>query len=592
MSEAALSAQKQQEILGCVLPPVEIAPFSYQYGSRYLAATYCGFDAPPSEIPGEWQHGWQPDYMNWHPEGIVGFDGLSRHHRKTAWQFVARKDQEEALKNFGYQNVAAIGHPLIYLDPPPVERLANSLLVMPVHSIATTEHHWNFDEYADTIQNIAGEFSQILVCVSPSCLEKGYWVDAFRSRGFPVVSGASFQDKNAYHRISILLKRFEFITTNGFGSHLAYAQYFGAKTSIFGPWPLYRKDDYSNTPFYQRCPELLDFNLSKLKGQRVRDEWPWLFTHPSEGISEPEWASFQLGLEMKRQPQELKQLFQWDIQPVQQSIQNKIQSTVKKLLNKTSRAIHRIAEPNIHKRDKKLAQLQGGMLKKVILDETCYNISNGSQAAREYKIYHQNKSAQILTNPHDYPMIDLVPGDGIALKYFILSFPDRPIYSVASRSIINTLLGSKTEIKNPKTNIHALSISSELNRNDSEKCCHIIDSFKAIAFKNPKERTILEHTGVIRCRLCPNCFSGFFEYCRTLPRLSLLIIEYRETQQPSLNSLCRCLDELDFAIQTHSIHFSAKWQNADTDANLTYLSALRLGDAQRSCFHSLSLNKS
>ncbi len=37
-------------------------------------------------------------------------------------------------------------------------------------------------------------------------------------------------------RLRRLFGRFEFVTTNGFGSHIAYAAAAGAKVSVFGPY--------------------------------------------------------------------------------------------------------------------------------------------------------------------------------------------------------------------------------------------------------------------------------------------------------------------------------------------------------------------
>ena len=58
----------------------------------------------------EWQHGWQSVYSNRVADAIVGNDGLA-HTRRDLKYFVARTDQAEALKDFGFPNAVATGLP-------------------------------------------------------------------------------------------------------------------------------------------------------------------------------------------------------------------------------------------------------------------------------------------------------------------------------------------------------------------------------------------------------------------------------------------------------------------------------------------------
>src|SRR5262249_11239822 len=150
----------------------------------------------------------------------------------------------------GYRNVKAIGLPIAYLAKATLERRAGSLLVMPAHSLEYTNHTWKFDEYADEIVRIAPRFSEVALCVHPSCLETGYWVDAFSKRGFTVYKGAAVNDRRGLERIATLLSSFEYVTTNTLGSHVAYASFCAAKVSIYGPYAEYRAEDFANTPFY------------------------------------------------------------------------------------------------------------------------------------------------------------------------------------------------------------------------------------------------------------------------------------------------------------------------------------------------------
>ena len=192
-----------------------------QYGAYQVAASYCGFSVPPRAFLGEWQHGWAPPEMNFHPEAVTANDGLSLHRRSTHSYLVAREDQEHYLKQEGYASVHSVGLPIIYQRSQEVERLPGSLLVMPVHSLDYTTHDWNFEQFAREIHTIRNRFSSVVACVSPSCFRRGYWVEAFQERGIPLISGADYFDANSYQRLVRLFGRFDFMTTNGFGSHIA-----------------------------------------------------------------------------------------------------------------------------------------------------------------------------------------------------------------------------------------------------------------------------------------------------------------------------------------------------------------------------------
>ena len=573
----------ESQIVGVPLPELIQAPFSEQYGSRWQAARYCGLSSPPSSLPGEWQHGWLPEYANWHPEGIVGTDGTSRYRKTESSQFVARQDQAEALTRFGYTKAFAIGHPLAYVDAPRVDRLPNSLLVMPVHSISTTEHQWNFDEYAECIEGISADFDQIVICVSPSCFQKGYWVEAFRRRGFPVISGANFLDKNAYVRMATLFQRFEFTTTNGFGSHLAYAQFYGSRTTIYGPWPDYRPKDFEKDPFYLRCPEILEFYFATPHRERVRGSWPWLFRDPREGIAAREWAEGQLGKDQKRGAQELMELFGWSQQPADCSLINVVRSTAKEGLLKASRAFYRLAEPAHAREERSLAKLMAGTKNGIatsVLNDKIYKITNGPRAVREFEVFHQKRIGSLFAEPPEAPFFDLVPGDGIAFvacrtyhsyrKFYFLSNDDG---SCIQRNIRSFGLDNVTSIGVPK------SISAK----KSFSCCDVVHWLEHYG-DDGIQRNIIESSAVIRLRLCPDCQERFFANCKSLPGLSLLLIEYIERNEPSLSPIMDSLSRMGFTVNTRSLHFYPAWNNPDCEANLTYLAALRLGEAQRSQF--------
>lgn len=282
-----------------------------QYGYLGVAARYCGLRRPLSKLYSEWQHGWHPPSHNFHPELVVGTDGRSAEVKQQKRFLVAREDQEQFLRSLGYADVHAVGLPLIYQPPAEVTRRAGALLVMPVHSLAYTQHSWNFEQYADEIEALRGRFAEIVVCVHPSCWERGYWVDAFQQRGFKVIRGANFRDARAYERLAALFGQVEFVTSNGFGSHLVYASFFGARASIDGTFAQIRAEDYAGSALYQRHPSMLERVVALLDEPALREEFPHLFRQPWQVELQVEWARDQLGWSCRRSPAELLELLGW-----------------------------------------------------------------------------------------------------------------------------------------------------------------------------------------------------------------------------------------------------------------------------------------
>ena len=259
------------------LPGTNFQKFNEAYGDSFIAAKYCGFNKTPKPTDGEWQHGWIIPERNIHPEFVIGSDGLSIT-RKNKKYFVARKDQEEYLFKQGFTNVKAIGLPIVYIKKPEITRTKGSLLVMPVHSLSDTTETWDDEEYASYIQSISTHFTKVVICLHRSCINKGNWIKAFTNKRFNIVLGADPNDSNSYDRLALLFSHFEFITTNEFGSHLAYGAYFGAKPSIAGPPPKFERQDYAQTLFYKNAPMVLDIVDSWVKDGFYKKKYAFIVT--------------------------------------------------------------------------------------------------------------------------------------------------------------------------------------------------------------------------------------------------------------------------------------------------------------------------
>lgn len=277
------------------------------YGDIRLVRKYCNF--PGVSIPGEWQHSWVPSFYNKLPELILGSDGLSKY-RKMKTCFVAREDQKDILTKYGYTKVHAIGLPIIYLNVKKYSRIPKSLLIMPDHTLDERHLKSRDQDYYEHLLSHKASFSYVTLCVHKSCFNKKRW-----QRLFPladnIVIGAHVNDAQAYEKMAELLSTHEFMTTNDFGSHVAYAAFFGCKVSVSGPRPYFSKKDRVNSTLYRNCPECLEFRYEIHHCETFSKTYPFFMVAPHLAEKHEEWAQFELGFQCKKSPAELRKIFGW-----------------------------------------------------------------------------------------------------------------------------------------------------------------------------------------------------------------------------------------------------------------------------------------
>lgn len=279
------------------------------YGAGTVAAEYCSVE-PFRPLRGTWQHGWIPSHLAVHPELVIM---SSQPPQKRHYCWVARKDQALYLHQRGFKKAKAIGLPIVYLKEENINRIPGSLLVMPPHSNNATTHDWDFASYAEEIARLKKEFSNIVISIHPIDWAKGYWIDDFRRYGFDIIQGINGFDKNALKRLQILMSSFEYVTTNSFGSAIAYAAYFGAKVSIFGRFAQYKEEDIRNDPLCVRAPEMIQPLVTAISEKELRSHYPKLFCHPLEARENTDWACIELGHNNKVTPEEMRYLFGFNL---------------------------------------------------------------------------------------------------------------------------------------------------------------------------------------------------------------------------------------------------------------------------------------
>jgi len=282
-------------------------PYTAMYGSDVVAARYCGFPHPPSAPLGLWMHGWYPETRPLdRPERL--FDVTMAHLREEQY-WVTTERQAEFLRRLGFPRSRAIGLPLVYVAAPRVAREKGSLLVMPAHSLPASDRAWATSDYVTSTRALRPAFRRICVCVNGHDWIRGNWVHDFQDAGFEVIRGAG--DASSLERMASLFAQFESVTTNGFGSLIAYASAFGARVSFHGPFSEVTPDSLKNVPFFVDNPELLTAEARCSEESYCREMFPELFCHPADARERVEWGRAEIGWQNKISPDELRHLFGW-----------------------------------------------------------------------------------------------------------------------------------------------------------------------------------------------------------------------------------------------------------------------------------------
>lgn len=312
---------------------------SHSYGAHVIARRYCGIEdvdhvlprrsadgvfRAKAGVPGYWMHGWIPAYHHLHPAFIAmhkregqgeGYDYETqiRHEKEHTPQWVSRADQAEFLRAHGYRHVTAIGLPIVYLPAPPVRRVPGSLLVMPPHSHLSHGDGDRFaEQYADAIAAVTSRFEHVYVGINGADLADRQWVDAFRRRSIDVFMTTDPADPDTLARLHRILSTFEYVTTNGFGSHIAFAAYCGAKVSVYGPFaefPLERVGAVYPAKVY---PHLLEQAHDLCTERALRQHYPFLFVDPGQATERREWGAHEVGEPSRVSPETLRALFGWE----------------------------------------------------------------------------------------------------------------------------------------------------------------------------------------------------------------------------------------------------------------------------------------
>ncbi|MBF0185536.1 MAG: hypothetical protein HQM06_14280 [Magnetococcales bacterium] len=296
------------------------------YGAAQLVADKLGLKKLPPLSHLSWIHGWRPEKIVYpdqlardHHMGVRGKDELQ--FTITAQQrrpyLVAVKEYEALLQANGYPDTRAVGLPFVYVDPNPESiRIPGSLLVMPTHVLIGMDARSDEREYLEYIRSIAHRFSRVVFCVNLSCVVNNMWIENIEKYGFDYVLGAGLMDLNALIRMRRIFDSFEYMTSNGIGSHVVYAGLCGVKVSLSGPLDYFHPELFRNEPEWKdpQRRQRIAFAHANLQHDVLRAKWPWLYVAPEQAEPCVPWARQETGYDNRVSFRALAEIFNWPVE--------------------------------------------------------------------------------------------------------------------------------------------------------------------------------------------------------------------------------------------------------------------------------------
>lgn len=354
------------------------------YGDIKELAAYCGLDYLQFRLSGEWQHGWIPPERNFHPESVIGSSGESRLHRTKQSYFVARLDQSEFLSKCGYLKVRAIGHPYIYTRKKIYTRRKNSLLIMPSHSTieSTAGRDESLATYLQYISSFRDQFDEVYACVHSADMDS--YIHEFNSLNIKVIEGSHESDQNSYLRMRSLGSQFEYMTTNYFGSQVAYFSYVGCKVSVAGPKPNIPVESLKSLQFYQNAPFCV--NSTDYVNNLIEKAYSCFLVSPWEAVTKVEWAQEQLGEKYKLDAIDCIEI----LSPKLQTQRSKTGSLAKSFLKKVLPVKAKIVAQRVLSLPKKTISPHNPLLRQSLSIETHLTTDELLCLASFSKSLHQN----------------------------------------------------------------------------------------------------------------------------------------------------------------------------------------------------------
>jgi hypothetical protein len=290
----------------------EAQPLTYRnstdrYGFSWVLAEILKKEYPPRAFC-DWVHGWVwwEDLMK--VEDLVGARGAYR----NASIVVCNLSEFNVLAEAGYTNVSVGGLPFAYVRNQHTLRCEHSLLAF-IGKSAEVERHNVLDlGYLDFLASQVGAFENIYVSVAVFDQSRDL-IREIKRRSLHPVPGSHPTDKRSLLRTRISLEHCKYVSTNTFGSHIAYALAVGCHVSVFTPLYRYNKNVFLNTvhQYSQDYADRLEYIYSEVY---LRRKWSSLFVdNPREGLSDASLGCEAIGHENLLDSEGITRVLGWHL---------------------------------------------------------------------------------------------------------------------------------------------------------------------------------------------------------------------------------------------------------------------------------------
>lgn len=276
-----------------------------RYGFSYLLADRLKLKEPLRPFC-NWSHGWYfwNDIMK--IEDLIGMKGCPI----DTSIIVGSKSEYVKFVEAGYKNVNIGGLPFAYVSEQGIQRNSNAMLAFIGHSSESEKINIIDLEYLNYLESQKVNFEEIYVSIY-SLDKDTKIIEEVVKRGLIPSNGANPFDKRSLIRTRIALEYCEHISTNTFGSHIAYALAAGCRVSVFSPCIKYDTSKYKENQNYSNdYIERIEYYTSE---SYLRNRWDYLFDkNSSDGYQNKKIGLEWIGEEYRLSNEQLRRVLCWD----------------------------------------------------------------------------------------------------------------------------------------------------------------------------------------------------------------------------------------------------------------------------------------
>ena len=241
-----------------------------RYGFSYQLADRLNFKFPLRPFC-SWIHGWcyWDDIVK--VEDLIGMKGYPL----NTSIIVCSNIEQMKLIEAGYTNVRIGGLPFAYIKEQGIQSNANLMLAFIGHSSESEKMNVIDLDYLNYLESQRNNFEAIYVSIYSLDKSEKLFEEVLK-RGLIPITGANPYDKRSLIRTRIALEYCEHVSTNTFGSHIAYALAAGCRVSVVSPCYKYDVTKYLGTKhkYSNDYIERIEFYTSEYY---LKSRWSYLF---------------------------------------------------------------------------------------------------------------------------------------------------------------------------------------------------------------------------------------------------------------------------------------------------------------------------